>query len=596
LQWADPNTLRFARNGTLWVVCERGLTWLKPDSIVRNAENTWWMPDPLSREAVFGRYTIGKELPTMRPLGLIEDKDGSFWMGSLDHGLFHLANGQWENFTSRTGLPGNRCVPVLLDESSSLWIVGEGALCRRAAGRFQNVTVKDGLPRDVFLDMIADDLGNFWISGKRGIHRVARQDLDDFFGGRASHVRTLTLGVRDGLLTPECSSLHEPTMAKTPDGHIWVATLNGLATFDPRRVRLDTEPLPAIIERVVANSQEIPEAAKPHTAQPLTLRAGSGQQLEFHYTAISLVSADRLRFRHRLDGSDSEWSPETDLRLAFYTNLKPGKYKFHVKASNAHGIWNDHDTTLAFVILPYFWQTKTFYVSLAVAGVGLAAGIHWRRLAIERRIQFLRHQEDLASEKSRIAADMHDELGAALTQIAILGEVAKSQTTSGAPTRPLLERMSQAARDATSRMSDLVWATNPSNDTLDNLAAYLREQAASQLQDTAIHPRLEFPASLPERHVSATLRRNLLLITKEALQNALKHSGASEVCVAFELQGSSLVLRIHDNGGGFDLSSAKGAGNGLGNMEKRVRDLCGEFTLQSRAGQGTRLEVRVPLD
>lgn len=307
------------------------------------------------------------------------------------------------------------------------------------------------------------------------------------------------------------------------------------------------------------------------------------------------MAADRVKFRHRLDGYDSDWSPETDLRLAFFTNLRPGAYRFRVKAANAHGVWNEQETTLSFVILPFFWQTRAFHVGVAVAVVALAAGLHWRRLSGQRRLQDLRHQQALTSEKARIAADMHDELGAALTQIAILGEVAKSQAGNEGQTRSTLDRISQAARDVTARMSDLVWATNPRNDTLDNLVAYLREHAASQLESTAIQPRLKFPVSFPEGRVSATFRRNLLLALKESLNNIIKHAAASEVFVQLEIAGPSLLLRIRDNGRGFDPSKRNSAGNGLGNMEKRVRDLGGEFSLASTPGQGTRIEVSVPL-
>ncbi len=595
LEWQDPNSLRFARDGTLWVVCERGLTWLKPEALRQDAEENW-VPDPTNPTSVFGRYTVGKDLPAIRPLGLVEDRDGSMWMGSLEGGLFHITNGRVQNFTQQQGLPGNRCVPALLDDSGALWIVTDGGLCRRQGDRFQSVGVKEGLPKDILLDLIEDGLGNFWISGKRGIHWVTRHEVEEFFAGRVARVHSLTLGARDGLLTPECSNPHEPIMAKTPDGHIWVATRNGLATFDPHRVRLDTQPLPAIIERIVGNSEEIPDFKNNATAGSFTLAPGSGRQLEFHYTAISLVGADRIRFRHRLDGYDSAWSAPTDLRLAFYTNLRPGKYRFRVKASNPHGIWNDRATTLDFMILPYFWQTRLFYAGLAVAITAAAAGLHYRRLTIQRRMDELKHQQALTSEKARIAADMHDELGAALTQISVWGEVARSPSIDEAQTRSMLERISQAARDVTSRMSDLVWATNPHNDTLDNLAAHLREQAASQLQDAAIQARLEFPSDVPEQHVSATFRRNLLLITKEALQNVLKHAEASEVCVHLELIPAALVLRIQDNGKGFNPAASKANGNGLGNMQKRARDLAGELTVHSVAGQGTRIEAKLPLD
>jgi signal transduction histidine kinase/ligand-binding sensor domain-containing protein len=602
LDWKHPNCLRFSRDGTLWVVCERGLTWIKTDRLIPGPDGHW-TPDPKSAEPVFGRYEVGKELPKIWPLGLIEDHDGSMWIGSQGHGLFQVTDGQVRNFTDADSLPSNVCAPVYQDPFGALWILSEAGLTRRQNGRFESITRKHGLPKDTLLDLVEDDRGGFWISGKRGIHRVERKDLEDFFAGRVERVQTLTLGQREGLLTPECSSFNYPSMARTPDGHIWVATRNGLATFDPRRVALDTRPLPALIEHLVVNRREFPvpqnaaafSAAKSAQGESVLLPPGSGQQLVFHYTAISLAGADRIKFRHRLIGYDSEWSPETELRLSFYTNLRPGAYRFEVKAANSHGIWSEDATPLDFVILPFFWQTTFFYISSAVLLLAAAGGLHWHRLTVLRRFHQLKNDQALMSEKARIAADMHDELGARLTQIAILGEVAKSRAGDEIQTRSTLGRISQAAREVTARMSDLVWATNPRNDTLDNLSAYLREQAASQLEDTTIQPRMHFPAALPDCHVSATFRRNLLLVQNEALHNAVKHSGATEVSVHLEASPRSILLRIQDNGRGFAPSKGRGSGNGLGNMEQRVRDLGGEWRLSSGPGQGTCIEIQVPL-
>jgi ligand-binding sensor domain-containing protein len=509
--WQDPNSLRFARDGTLWVACERGLTWLKPDRFAARLDGTL-EPDPTGAGPAFGRYRVGNELPRMLPLGLVEDSDGSMWLGSLAHGLVRVDAGHVERFGRQEGLPADHCVPVHRDSAGALWITGPGGLTRRWDGRFRTLTEQDGLPRDLPLDLIEDDFGNFWISGKRGIHRVSRQDLESFYAGRASRVHFHTLGVRDGLLTPECSSLHYPTMAKTPDGHLWVATRNGLATFDPRRVQLDTEPLPARIERLVVNREEVPiapcEVSEPparsggeygpmEPAAVLRLPPGSGERLEFQFTAVSLTAADRVTFRYRLEGYDSDWSPETDLRLAFYTNLKPGAYRFHVKAASPQGLWSERATVLGLVIEPSFWQTGTFRAAIGLILVSGAVGLHRLRLARSRRAAQVTHEQALIREKARIAADMHDELGATLTQISILGEVGRSQAGSPTDAGSILEQVSQLAREATSRMSALVWATHPHHDTLESLAAYLREHAASRLENLAIQARLEFPAALP---------------------------------------------------------------------------------------------------
>jgi streptogramin lyase len=177
---------------------------------------------------------------------------------------------------------GNYSVPAYLDNSDALWIVGEGGLTRYRLGRFQKATEANGLPKDVMLDLREDELGNFWISGKHGIHRVARGELEAVFEGHANRVRSLTLGLRDGLLTPECSSLHYPSMAKTPDGHIWVATRNGLGSFDPRAVHLDTQPLPAVIEQVTVNRQDVPFVTDPVSAPLLKLKPGSAVGILFH--------------------------------------------------------------------------------------------------------------------------------------------------------------------------------------------------------------------------------------------------------------------------------------------------------------------------
>lgn len=602
LEWQDPNSLRFARDGTLWVVCERGLTWIKPERLVPlNPVN--WVPDPAGAKPAFGRYEIGKGLPKIFPLGLVEDGDGSIWMGSLANGLFHVSNGRVEAFTEMDGLPGNHCVPVHRDDSGALWIVAEGNLSRRIDNRFQNIGEKEGLPKDLLLDLIEDDFGNFWISGKRGIHRVVRRELEDFFAGRLSRVQSLTLGTRDGLLTPECSSHHYPTMAKTPDGRIWVATRRGLATFDPRRTRLDTQQLPTAIERLVVNQKEFPltrpanvqSSAKAGNEQSVRLPPGAGKQIEFHFTATSLVAADRVRFRHRLEEYDSDWSPETDLRLAFYTNLRPGAYRFCVQAANAHGIWNDEATRLDFVIAPYMWETPIFYVCLATVITGVVLVLHRQRVRALGRIQELSHREELTLEKTRIAADMHDELGSTLTRIVTLGETAKGQMGNGPQTRASLDRITEAARDVTARMSELIWVINPRHDTLENLTVYLREQAAKQFEGLAIEAHFEIESIPADCQISATFRRNVMLVVTEALHNLVKHSGATEMRLRLAVEPSELSIGIEDNGRGFKVEARRDTGNGLGNMQRRMADLGGSLEIQSATGQGTRIQIRAPL-
>jgi signal transduction histidine kinase len=207
----------------------------------------------------------------------------------------------------------------------------------------------------------------------------------------------------------------------------------------------------------------------------------------------------------------------------------------------------------------------------------------------------LSHKEELTAEKTRIAADMHDELGATLTRIVTLGETAKGQMGNGPQTRVSLDRITEAARDVTARMSELIWVINPRHDTLDNLIVYLREHTAKQFEGSAIAAHLDFETMPSDCQISATFRRNVLLVVTEALHNIVKHAGATVMRLRIGIESFELMIWIEDNGRGFEVESRTGAGNGLGNMRRRIADLGGSFDIRSAPGQETRIQIRAPL-
>lgn len=598
IDWQHPTSLHFDRSGSLWITCARGLSWIRPQGLARHPVWEHWTDDPSNPESSIGRFPVNAGPLSTEPLGLVEDREGVIWTGSLGAGLFQTTrtNQTLNAFTEKSGLPSNYCVPLYCDRSNVLWMSTLRGLTRHSNGRFETVGTDAGLPKDTLLDLIEDDFGHFWISGRRGIYRVSRTSIEDVFEGRSARIQSLNLGVKDGMLTPECSIGHYPSLAKTPDGRIWVATRNGLATLDPTRVRINTKPLVALVERVLANGREfkLPRSTGA-SPEPLSLPPGSGRRLELHFTVVSLTDADRVRFRHRLDGNDADWSTESDQRLAFYTNLQPGPHRFRVKAANAHHVWSEQETMMDIVILPHYWQTTAFYWGLGLGIAALALLLHRGVLMAQQRLQEVNHQEALLTEKSRIAADMHDELGSALTQIVILGEVAKSHAHNPARTLSALHRMSQSAREVTAALSEIVWATNPRNDTLENLVGHLREHAAMRLHEGGIHASLNFPTKVPNGQVSAIFRRNLSLILRESLQNILKHAQTARVKVSLDIIESTLTLRIADEGIGFPCGGPVD-GNGLHNMRRRAEELGGRFKVGSeqRVG-GVVVEVAVPL-
>lgn len=632
----EANAMVMSTQGKLWVAHSAGLSWIRPEAFRRDQDGVW-RPHGVQASAFAGNLRCGRELPGAEAVGVIEDRDGTLWVGSKGGGLTRIVRRapggltntsdraafatspdpdssndtlELKTFTTQDGLAVDYCFPALIDNHGALWISGAGGLTRHQNGRFQAIRPENGLPDDILSAAIEDGLGYLWFAGRKGIHRLSLSELEDYFSGRRQRVSTLSLSVREGLITPECTIEIFPTLAKTSDGHIWVATRSGVASFDPRRAEIHARSVPVIIERLVVNRQDATfdshnsinttqrgTQRPPDAAKLTSLPAGSGRRVEIHIAAISFNEPERVEFRYRLDGHDTDWSEPGDLRVAFYTNLRPGKYLFRAQATRNHGQWSDQEATLRFVISPHFWETNAF-VALIVGTLCIGAlGYHLRRLVLLRQQHAVERRESLTAERVRIAADMHDDLGPTLTQIAILGEAAKRQIHNGSDVYPTLDRISQSARNLAMSVSDLNWATNPSYDGLDNLAAYIREQAARQLEDGQIQARLEFQDTFPDVHLSSTFRRNLILIAKEAINNALKHAHPTEVSISLHVsQGRMRLCIANDGRGALVLQQGLGRpGNGLDNMKRRAAELGGTLTLHAAPGERTTVELDVPL-
>jgi signal transduction histidine kinase len=319
--------------------------------------------------------------------------------------------------------------------------------------------------------------------------------------------------------------------------------------------------------------------------------------VEFDYTAASLAAPERVQFRHRLAGHDRDWVEAGPRRVAFYTNLRPGRYVFEVLAANNHGVWAVAPARFAFAVAPAFHQTAWFPPAVAAVLAGAALGAHRLRVRLVRRRLALEAALRLARERERIARDMHDDVGASLTQIALLAE--RARRSGGAESRPLLGRIAEAARETAQAMDEIVWAVNPRNDRLEHLANYVCQFAREYLEPTGIRCRLDVPALLPDLPVPSDRRHHLLMALKESLGNAAQHSGATEVTVELRFAGRELCLAVADNGRGFAAEAPAparaGGGNGLAHLRRRAEALGGRCEIRSAPGAGTRVEMTLRL-
>lgn len=587
----SPGTAMSDRNRHLWVTSDGGLArldaeWLR--SSLTGARQT--------NIAGVQTWETGRELPSAIPFGLLEDGEGGLWIGSQGGFLARLQGSEFRRFTPAEGFESIVCAPRIQDSTGAIWIVGNSGVTRYFGGQFRTVTTTNGLPENTISDLLLDDEAWLWMAGRKGVHGIAKAALDAVCDGVTNRAMCVTLSLADGLATPECTYDALPAMCRTKDGLIWVALAQGLASFNPRAVRRLLLAPPVAVEQFTINHQPQWPAggAAPHASSPWRLPPGSGKRVEIRYSAIVPSHPQRILFRHRLLGYDPNWSEETDLPVAIYTNLRPGEYRFEVTACDHQGSWNPRPAGLAFSIRAYYWQTTWF-----VAGCGfvVATGLllaHRSRIQGLRRLQEFSQRQTLSDERARIAADMHDDLGAALTQIAIMSEVARSQLPAGDKAAMTLLQVAQASREVTGRMSDIVWATNPHNDTLEELAAHFREFAARHFDSIGQACTLDFPASVPRLHVSATFRRNALLVLKEAASNATRHSGGRAFAVRLRVGAGRLNLVVSDNGKGLP-EHLRSGGLGLAGMRKRAADLQGRLTVRTLPNQGTSVELDVPL-
>jgi signal transduction histidine kinase len=443
---------------------------------------------------------------------------------------------------------------------------------------------------------------------------VPRQDLDAVAAGRRISISPVSYNQADGFPSLEVSGkFSQPAMIRTRAGQLVFGTSRGAVMLDPLRLPVGTHPPPVVIERVVANGRTAfdngpaganlalqkdgtREKKEPDVRNAgLELPPGSGRTFEIQYTANSFIAPEETRFKYRLEGWDKNWIDGGTSRKAYYANLSPGSYTFHVIAVNKYGIWNAAGAQLSMRLAPLFYETWTFYVACGVVlCLAMYSGIQWRIKEL-RKIDQLRHQLALEEQRKRIARDIHDELGASLTQIAYLSEETDALLRQSGQAGVQPGHITTLAEEAVGNIGEIVWANNPRYDTLDDAVAFLREYAAKFLGATPLESRLAFPERIPTRAVSGPFRRHLLAILKESLQNILKHAAATRVEVVLRLGTGELELTVRDNGRGMNAGPEPTFGNGLANMRERATELQGSIELKSQAGKGTTVHVRVPL-
>ncbi|HEU5070949.1 MAG TPA: two-component regulator propeller domain-containing protein [Verrucomicrobiae bacterium] len=579
--------------GTLWIGTAAGL--------IR------WDGSRLERFAALGGAAAGDVR------ALAAGHGGALWIGTQGSGLGLIKDGKLRTYRRAEGLPRDYILSLYEEPDGTLWIgTLDRGLCRFRNGQFASITTDQGLPNNVIGHIEDDQLGNLWFNSQQGLFRVSRQDLNDCADGKIPTLRALVFGKAEGLITPAGSSGFTPSGFRSPDGRLWFPTAHGIAVVDPRSVRRNDVPPPVWIEEVLVEGQPAAFTANTethsHTEAPalrsVTLSPGQ-RHLDLLFTGISFTSPERVQFRYQLEGLDADWSEVSSRRRVTYPFLPPGQYTFRVRACNSDGLWNETGDAVGIVVLPHVWQTWWFKTGLVIAGFAAVGGLV--HLNARRRHRFklerIARERELERERARIAQDIHDDLGASLTRIGMLSQSAAGDLNDPPRAAANLNHIYATARDLTRAMDEIVWAVNPRHDTLESLTNYLTRFAHDFLSAAGIRCRLDAPVELPDLVVRSEVRHNLFLAFKETLNNAVKHSGATEVRVTVELLPDRLRVAVADNGAGFDPARVTTArtgnrvvsGYGVTGIQARLEQIGGRMELRSRPGEGTQVEFYVPM-
>jgi signal transduction histidine kinase/ligand-binding sensor domain-containing protein len=522
--------------------------------------------------------------PAPRPNAFVEDTEGTLWMGGRMKDQCYLLrhrNGNLKVFGRAEGIPANEQPrSLLIDGKGRLWFTSEShGIGRIDDPRSEPLKIAwhnrgNGLSTNWTESLVEDRYGRIYIGTRRGV---------DCLTPETGQVRSFTSA--DGL--PKGSIY---VAGRDTQDALWFASELGVARYVPEAPRPNQPPTIFLTGlRVAGVPQRVSEIGD--LSLPELKLSPSQTNVTIDFLSPSATADPHLRYQYKLEGRE-DWSAPTEQRSVDFANLSAGSYRFLVRAVNADGIHSATPASVSFTVAAPVWQ-RWWFLALAVGAIGGLTFAAYRYrvaqlLALERM-------------RTRIATDLHDEVGSSLSQIAILSEVARlrlprnGQPDAAGAVEPM-EKVAVTSREAVDAMSDIVWAINPQRDQLSDLTQRMRRFASDTL--TARDIRLRFHAPEQDLSLDAEVRRQVFLVFKECVNNIARHAEATEVEIEFALADHHLSLRVWDNGHGFAETApepGQNGGNGLLSMRRRAQELGGRLEVSSGNGDGTTIRLEAPL-
>jgi ligand-binding sensor domain-containing protein/two-component sensor histidine kinase len=566
--------LAYIKDGRVKVFSDREFPYPKVRNVMEASDGTYWIStydDGIIRyrNGDFSQITSEDGLASNRVLISIEGDDGSIWIATYG-GVTRFKDGESQSFAIQEGLPNNAVMNLLKDDKGRIWASTFGGIAWFDGLKFQSITQEDGLPDRVCYFIHQNKNGLFWIGTTEG---VVRFDAEEYFNGNPEAQRQAfkVLNKEQGLIANE---LNLGAVYEDEEGTLWFGTVEGFSRFNPKTYKENQVPPKVHMVGVNVSGRE-------YRPDERFLLSNKENNIEFQYAGINFTAPNQILYEYKLNGIDDGWQ-QTTARSVKYPSLPPGEYTFQVHARNINGAWSPDIEKVKFTITAPFWMQWWFWILM----LAVVAGI----ISLFYNYYRARKMIDIERMRVRIASDLHDDVGASLTEIALQSDFLQAGDAD-TEFKKSLEQIGKQCRKIVSALDDIVWSIDARNDTLGDLTDRMQDYVLHTLESKNMQVNYDFDNLNMENKLPVSVKENIYLIFKEAVNNIAKYSNGDRVNIKMENQNGYFEFLIADNG-----TSGKGTkktGHGLRNMDMRAKRIGADITINTEDGYSIKVEGKL---
>jgi ligand-binding sensor domain-containing protein/signal transduction histidine kinase len=517
----------------------------------------------------FEQITTENGLANNRVLDSVQGRDGSIWIATYG-GITRYRQGEFQSFAIQEGLPNNAVMNLHEDDEGILWASTFGGIAWFDGLRFQSITTEDGLPDRVCYFIHQNEDGLYWIGTTDG---VVRFDKDEYFASDPEDRSQAfqVLNKEQGLISDE---LNLGAVYEDSENRLWFGTVEGLSRFTPSDYKGNQVPPKVHITGVNVSGSEFQPNQR-------LLLSHEDNNIEFQYSGINFTAPNQILYEYRLNGIDEEWQ-QTSARSIKYPSLPPGDYTFQVHARNINGAWSPDIEKVNFSITAPFWMQWWFWILMFAIVVGI--------IFLFYNYYRARKMVDIERMRVRIASDLHDDVGASLTEIALQSDFLQAGDADS-EFKKSLEQIGKQCRKIVSSLDDIVWSIDARNDTLGDLTDRMQDYVLNTLESKNMMVRYNFDNLNMDNKLPVPVKENVYLIFKEAVNNIAKYSNGDQVDISMNNSNGYFKFNIYDNG-----TSGKGTkktGHGLRNMDMRAKRIGADITIDTENGFSITVEGKL---